>query len=205
MRQALRKTLANGVQLTIVPTDKFKTSAMRIALVLPLGGEAAAAHAALAPVLRRGTARYPDMTLLGSALDELYGARIEPVIRKVGDSLAIGFVSDVIDETYTAGTTGLTAQAAALLCAFWREPLLESGAFKTDYVDGEKENLAVRIEAQKNDPRSYAPRRLIEEMCRGEAFGQSEFGTAEGARALTAADLYAAYKDVLQNARIAPQ
>ncbi len=202
MKQALHKSLANGVGLTIVPTDKFKTSAMRIALVLPLGGAQASAHAVLPSVLRRGTAVAPDLQTLGRELDGLYGARVEPMIRKIGDSLAIGFVSDVIDETYAAGSSGLTARAAELLCAFWRAPLLENGAFKAEYADSEKENLAVRIEAQRNNPRAYAPRRLIELMCAGENFGQSEFGTAQGARALTAGALYEAYQNVLQNARI---
>lgn len=202
MEQALQKTLADGIQLTIVPTNKFKTSIMRFALILPLGGEKASAFAALAPVLRRGTAQHPDMQSIGAALDTLYGARVEPFTRKVGDNLAIGFISDVVDETYIAGSNGLTAQAVAMLCAFVNDPLLQDGVFAPEYVESEKENLAIRIEAMKNDPRSYAQRRVIEVMCKDEVFGQSEYGTAEGARALQAQTLFAAYQDALQNARI---
>lgn len=202
MERALRKTLADGVQLTVIPTDKFKTSVMRVALLLPLGGKMASAFAALAPVLRRGTKKHSNMQEIGSALDALYGARVEPITRKVGDNLAIGFVSDVINETYTKDGKGLTAQAAKLLCEFLSDPILQNNVFLPKYVDNEKENLAVRIEAMKNDPRSYAQRRVIEIMCEQEAFGQSEYGTADGARALDATTLYKAYQYALQNARI---
>lgn len=202
MQQMIRKTLGDGVQLTVVPSARFKTSVMSACLVLPLGGEDASAYAALPHVLRRGTAAYPDMQQLGAVLDELYGARIEPIVRKRGESLILGFLADVIDEKYATGNGGLTARAVDLLASFWQSPCLKDGAFAPDYVASEKENLADRIEALKNDPRSYALRRLHEIMCEGEAFGKSEYGTAEGARALTPEALYAAYQHALEGACI---
>ncbi|NCB28335.1 MAG: insulinase family protein [Clostridia bacterium] len=203
MQQMIRKTLGDGVQLTIVPSARFKTSVMSACLVLPLGGEEASARAALPRVLRRGTAAYPDMQQLGAALDELYGARIEPIVRKRGESLILGFLADVIDEKYAAADdTGLTARAVDLLASFWQTPYIKDGAFAPEYVASEKENLADRIEALKNDPRSYALRRLHEVMCEGEAFGLSEYGTAPGARALTPKALYAAYRHALEDACI---
>lgn len=202
MQQMIRKTLSNGVQLTIVPSTRFKTSVMSACLVLPLGGEEASARAAMPRVLRRGTAVYPDMQQLGAALDELYGARIEPIVRKRGESLILGFLADVIDEKYATNDNGLTARAVDLLASFWQSPYIKDGAFAPEYVAGEKENLADRIEALKNDPRSYAVRRLHEVMCAGETFGLSEYGTVEGARSLTPEALYTAYRHALEDACI---
>lgn len=200
MQPVIRKLLGGGTRLTVAPSEKFKTSVMSACLVLPLGGPEASARAALPHVLCRGTARYPDLLALGAALDELYGARVYPVVRKRGESLVIGLIGDVIDERYADGGEGLTARAAALLGDFWKRPYLINGTFSPDYTAVERENLADRIAALQNDPRAYAQRRLYEIMCAGEAFGESELGTAEGARALTPEALYEAYVHALAEA-----
>ena len=97
MQQVTRKTLGAGINLTCVTTPKFKRAVLRTMLVLPLGGEDAALRACLPQVLRRGTARLNDMQAFGTALDELYGARIEAANRR--KNLAIGFLSDCVIET----------------------------------------------------------------------------------------------------------
>ena len=100
MQQVTRKKLGAGVNLTCVTTPKFKRAVLRAALLLPLGGPDAALRACLPQVLRRGTAQLPDLRALGTTLDELYGARIEAIVRKEGETLVIGFLSDCIDEAY---------------------------------------------------------------------------------------------------------
>ena len=94
MQQVTRKKLGEGVSLTCITTPKFKRAVLRVMLLLPLGGPDSALRACLPQVLRRGTAALPDLRALGEALDELYGARIEAVVRKEGENLCIGFLSD---------------------------------------------------------------------------------------------------------------
>lgn len=202
MQQVTRKKLGAGVSLTCVTTPKFKRSVIRAALLLPLGGPDAALRAVLPHVLRRGTKRLTDLRQLGQALDELYGARIEATVRKEGETLVVGFLSDVIDETYTKGADGLTGKAIDLLTELLYDPYVKDGAFDADYTAGERDNLKDRIAAQKNDPRSYAPKRLTELMCADEAYGESALGTAEQADRITENKLYAAYQRALSEARI---
>ena len=145
MQQVTRKTLGAGINLTCVTTPKFKRAVLRTMLVLPLGGEDAALRACLPQVLRRGTARLNDMQAFGTALDELYGARIEAAVRKEGENLCIGFLSDCIDETYAPGADGLTAGVIGLLCDLLYDPYLQDGLFCAAYVEGERGNLIDRI------------------------------------------------------------
>ena len=56
-----RMELGQGVYFTYLPSDKFKTSFLSAQFVTPLRAETASAHALIPAVLRRGTARYPDM------------------------------------------------------------------------------------------------------------------------------------------------
>lgn len=202
MQQVTRKKLGAGVGLTCVTTPKFKRAVLRAALLLPLGGPDAARRACLPHVLRRGTRRLTDLQAFGCALDELYGARIEAMVRKEGETLVIGFLSDVIDERYAPGADGLTARVVQLLCETLYDPYLRDGVFDAGYVAGERDNLLDRIAAQKNDPRAYAPKRLTEIMCENEPYGQSALGTAEQAEKITENKLYAAYRRALDEARI---
>lgn len=202
MQQVTRKKLGAGIGLTCVTTPKFKRAVLRAALVLPLGGPDAALRAALPHVLRRGTVRLPDLRAFGAALDEMYGARIEAMVSKEGDNLVIGFLSDVIDEKYASGAEGLTERVVRLLADLLYDPYVQDGVFSPDYTAGERVNLMDRIAAQKNDPRAYAPKRLTELMCEGEAFGQSVLGTAAQAERITEQKLFAAYQRALSEGRM---
>ena len=202
MQRVTRKTLGAGINLTCVTTPKFKRAVLRAMLVLPLGGEDAALRACLPQVLRRGTARLNDMQAFGTALDELYGARIEAAVRKEGENLCIGFLSDCIDEAYAPGADGLTAGVIGLLCDLLYNPYLQDGLFCAAYAEGERGNLIDRIAALKNDPRSWAPRRLNEIMCENEDYGKSALGTIEQAERITSETLYAAYRRALSEAQV---
>ena len=63
-------------------------------------------------------------------------------------------------------------------------------------------NLIDRIAALKNDPRSWAPRRLNELMCENENYGKSALGTIEQAERITPETLYAAYRRALSEAQV---
>lgn len=202
MQQVTRRTLSEGVALTCVTTPRFKRSVLRAVLLLPLGGENAALRACLPQVLRRGTAEYTNLNALGAALDELYGARIESAVRKEGENLCIGFLADCIDEACVPDADGLTAQLVRLLASLLTEPYLPGGGFSADYVEGEKNALCDRIAALRNDPRSWAVRRLTALMCDSERYGASAFGTVENAREITAEKLFAAWREALSTAKI---
>ena len=202
MQQVTRKKLGAGVNLTCVTTPRFKRAVLRVGLLLPLGGPDSALRACLPQVLRRGTAKLPDLRAIGGALDELYGARIESAVRKEGESLCIGFLSDCIDEAYAPGADGLIAEVIRLLADLLYDPYLQDGVFCPDYTAGERGNLIDRIAAQKNDPRSWAPRRLTELMCENEPYGQPALGTAEQAQKITENKLYAAYQRALDEAQV---
>nr|WP_297179416.1 insulinase family protein [uncultured Agathobaculum sp.] len=202
MQQVTRKKLAEGVHLTCVTTPKFKRAVLRAALLLPLGGPDAALRACLPHVLRRGTRALPDLRAIGEALDGLYGARIEAVVRREGEHLAVGFLSDCIDEGCAPGADGLTAGVIRLLAELLCDPYTQDGAFCPDYTAGERENLIDRIAAQKNDPRVWAPLRLTQLMCADEAYGQPVHGTKAQAEKINEKKLYAAYQRALDEAQL---
>ena len=196
-----RPELAEGVRLTCVSTDAFKAAAFSAAFVLPLGAENAP-FALLPYLLYRGTEHCPNLTVLGETLDGLYGARVEPFVRKVGESLSIGFVAAGVDAGSVPAEEDPTGQIAHLLCDLMCRPCLENGRFRAAETESERQNLIDRIRALKNNPRTYAVRRTQEIMCKDEPFGACEYGSVEGVQALTPDLIWAAYQEVLQHARV---
>ena len=81
-----RQMLMENVYLTYIPSEKFKTSFFSAQMAVPLRAETAGLNALMVNVLSRGTARCPDMAAIGRELDMLYGARLEPTVRKKGET-----------------------------------------------------------------------------------------------------------------------
>ena len=93
--QVKRSELMPGVWLNYLHSDKFKTACLSLSLLTQLRRETAAQNALIPYVLRRGTTMYPDMEALSARMDELYGAIIEPVVRRVGEIQCLGFYASL--------------------------------------------------------------------------------------------------------------
>lgn len=106
-----RQALMENVYLNYIPSEKFKTGFLSAQLVMPLERESAALNALLVNVLSRGTVRCPDMAAISARLDALYGARLEPTVRKKGENQVFGLWPFSIDERVPAG--GGTAAGAS--------------------------------------------------------------------------------------------
>ena len=86
-----REELFPCVSLTALQTDKFKTGCLTAYLLTQLRRETAAENAVLPYVLRSGTASLPDMRSISEKLGALYGASVDPSVRKLGEIQAVGF------------------------------------------------------------------------------------------------------------------
>ena len=198
----IRTKLAEGVYLTILPARKFKTSLLSAQFVTPLTKESAAINALLPAVLRRGTARYPDLGSLSAELDRLYGAQIEYTIRKKGENQCIGFVANFLSDEYVPGGERLLEPVAALLGELICDPATRNGRFVPEYVEGERDNLVDAIRGIRNDKRDYASLRMLQELCAGENYGISRLGSEETAAKISAKKLYSAYTDLLSTGHL---
>ena len=196
------KRLADGVELSAIQTDKFKTGLLAVTLTIPLSGETATAGALIPEVLSRGSRNHPDMERLSAATDALYGASLGPAVRQRGESQCVSFLSSFIDDHYALDGSAVLEPTAALMGEVLLDPVLQEGAFRRDNVETEGVNLADRIEARVNDKRGWAVFRLIQEMCAGEAYAVDKLGSAQCARSMTAERLWADYRALLSRARV---
>lgn len=202
MEMPYRTELMPGVFLTAVQTRKFKSSYWSVRLLTPLTEETAALNAVLPRVLRRGTASCPDQERLAAALDEMYGGAVEPLVGKRGEIHCFGFVASFLDDALVPDETPLLDRAANLLGDLLLRPATRNGRLRSDYVDGERENLVSEIRSQINDKRSYAQTRMVEEMCAEESYRINRLGSLEQAQKINVTRLNRYYREVLSTARI---
>ena len=202
MESAIRQEILPKVNLTSIKTDKFKTGCISVTLMLQLQRETAAKNALLPAVLMRGCARYPDMEALSAATDELYGTRIEPVVRKKGETQCVGLYADFADGAYVPEGGELLEKVAELLGQILLFPATKAGLLNADYVKSERENLADKIRARINDKQLYASTRLNELMCPGENFAVDSLGSAEEALKITPQTLTKHYRRILETSAI---
>ncbi len=196
--ELIRRQLANGVRLSYLPSGKFKTDMMSANFVLPLKKETLETDSLLGPVLRRGSARYPDMKQISEALDLLYGAQVTPVFRRKSEYCCVGFTASCIDDAFTTGGEKLLEDVAEIMGGILLEPTLENGVFRSDYVAQEKDNLIDSIRSRINDKREWADYRLMQELCAGEAYGLSR--EEEAVEAITPESLFARWQEILATA-----
>ena len=94
-------TLLPGVTLRCFADARFKQGCLSLQLVRPMCAEEAALNALLPAVLLRGCRSCPDLRSITMRLDDLYGASVGTLVRRVGDYQTTGLYCSFIDDRYT--------------------------------------------------------------------------------------------------------
>ncbi len=197
-----RSELMPGVFLSHLRSDKFKTACMSLNLLTQLKRESAAMNALIPNVLARGTTRYPDMERLSARFDELYGAAVEPVNRRIGEVHCIGFFASFPEPAFLPGGEALLGEMSALMAEMLLSPNTRGGLLLPQYVESEKEKLLDLIRSRVNEKRSYAVQRCLEEMCCCEDYAVSRFGTLEDCEAIHYKKLTRHYRELLRKSPV---
>ena len=192
-------TPEEGFRVCSYETDRFKTGILSVNLVLPLEGNIA--EKALLPFLLCASCKdYPDLLSMNRAQAALYGAALSPRVAKHGEHLVLRMSVVQICDRFALEGESISLECAELLCKALFEPNAENGAFDAGEVEREKRLMLDRVEALKNNKRSYALKEMIGLMCADEAYSLPAMGTEEDLRALTPEQLYASWQDLLRSA-----
>ena len=194
--------LLPGVTLRCIPDTRFKHSCLSIQLLRPMDRQEAAMNALLPAVLLRGCESAPDLRAITLRLDDLYGAGVGALVRRVGDWQTTGFYCSFTEDRYAMSGDQILKPLVRFVRQLLLEPVLEQGCFRADFVESEKKNLIATIESQKNDKRAYAMDKLLRGMCSADSFGIPRLGFAEDVQAITNRGLYSHYQRVLQQSPV---
>ncbi len=191
-----------GITLRCFCDNRFKQGALSLQLVRPMAREEAALNALLPSVLLRGSENYPDLRCITRRLDELYGASVGPLVRRVGDYQTTGLYCGFMEDRFALPGDAVFAPMCELLRELLFAPALEEGVFVQRLVEGEKTNLIATLESQLNDKRAYAMEQMLRKMCAGDSFGIPRLGEKQQVAQITPAQLYAHYREVLRESPV---
>ena len=196
-------SLLPGVTLRCCRDLRFKQGALSIQFLRPMTAEEAPLNALLPAVLLRGSTHFPDLRAITLKLDDLYGASVSALVRRIGDCQTTGFYSGFLEDRFALSGDRILEPMTDFLGQLLLNPVLEDGAFRRDFVESEKKNLISTIESERNDKRAYAAGQLLRTMCREDSFGVPRLGSKSRVAQITPQTLYTHYRKVLQESPVA--
>lgn len=196
------RSICEGVSLTVLPTERFKSNLMVVKLSVPLKAETATHYSLLTNVLSRCCEEFPTLKSFNIALEELYAADLDAYVAKSGEVQNVCFKLSCIENAYTYDGADVLAGAMRLLGCMIFKPLLEDGVFPYYVVESEKKNLREEIESLKEDKARYALNRCIRAMCAKEAYSVSAVGETEVLEGINGKALKALYDQLLETAPV---
>ena len=158
------KRIADGISLSVMPSDKFKAGVIALSLTVPLTRKGSAYNHILSGLLRRGTRKYPDMSSLNRRLDELYGSYVEIKSNHVGNNLSLSFVCEILDNKYIPDGTDTLGGVIDIVADMLLHPLFSDESFDSAIFDQEIRVILDALNAEINNTRAYAIKRCAELM-----------------------------------------
>lgn len=192
----------NGLNLHVIPNDKFKTVNIVIKFKAPLSRDTITKRALVPYVLQQGPKEYPSRKKLQIALDDLYGAVLSIDGGKKGNNHILSFRLEVANEKFIPGESNIIEDAIRLLKEVIFKPNVSNDSFDNEIFNREKDTLRQKIKSVIDDKMKYANMRLIDEMCEGEAYQLHVSGYEEDLDKITASDLYQYYMNLLKEDQV---
>ncbi|KYD00075.1 EF-P 5-aminopentanol modification-associated protein YfmF [Heyndrickxia sporothermodurans] len=187
----------NGYTLHIVKTNKYKTNTLVWKMKAPLTEETVTLRALLPNVLQSSTKQYPTTTALRTYLDDLYGAGFFVDLAKKGEYHIMSFSIDIANEKFLKDPTPLLQKGINFLSEVILNPNVENESFHPQTVEKEKRTLKQRIQSIYDDKMRYSSVRLVEEMCKDEAYAFDANGVSEKVDEITPKRLYDYYQKAI--------
>lgn len=188
---------ANGVNLHLVPSKKYKTINIVAKFKAPLMRDTITKRALLPYLLRQGTKSYPSRSEMQAKLDDLYGAVLSIDGAKKGDNHIISVRMEMANQKFIPNESSILDDAIALLTEVMLHPNVKENAFDPTVFNREIETLKQKMGAIIDDKMSYANMRLIDEMCEGEAYQLHVHGYEEDLSSITPENLYDYYQKLI--------
>ena len=195
--------LKNGINLHIIPTNKFKTNLMVVFLTTELNRENVTKNALISTILRRGSKTMPSQEEISKNLEEMYGATFNCGLDKTEDNQVLKFFIETVNDNFLPkNNINIMENSIQKLIELVFDPYIENEGFKEQYVEQEKNRVREWIEARKDNKASYALEQCIEEMYKNQNFGLYKYGYIEDLDNINAKNLFEYYQTLIKECKI---
>lgn len=194
--------LLPGVTLRCFPDKRFHQGCLSLQFLRTMCREEAAMNALIPAVLLRGSESCPDLRTITQRLDDLYGASVNALVRRIGDYQTVGLYCGFMEDKFALSGDQVMEPMIDFLGELLLRPVTENGVFSTEFVESEKRNLITTLQTERNDKRAYAAAQMLKKMCSADSFGIPRLGEEEQVAAITAESLWQHYRRVLKESPV---
>ncbi len=198
----IKKSIADGVNLTKIIDKKFKNNTIFVRFITKLNEDTVSANALVPNLLVTTNEDYPTRTQLTTKLSELYGSGLATINHKMSDNQVVGISANCICDDYALNGENVTSEVTDILLASIFRPIIENGGFEKMNFDLRKQELVDSIENEINNKRIYTVLLANRIIYKDEPSVLPSYGTKEGAEKLTSQIVYEAYRNLLKTAQI---
>ena len=157
--------ISPGVNLRYMQASRFKQGCLSIQFLRPMSAAEAGTNALIPAVLLRGCCSWPDLKQITERLDDLYGASIGTLVRRIGDYQTTGFYCGFIEDRFALDGDAILGPMADLVAQLLLEPIEEDGGFSRDFTESEKRNLISAIDSERSNKGAYTASKLLKILC----------------------------------------
>ncbi len=197
-----RTEIDGGIGFSSIIDEKFKSCSLTVKFIIGLDRSTAAENVLAVSALTDTSSDYNTIAAMSEALTELYGAGLSSSARKRGDLQILSVNSSWLADRYALDGEDISGEMLNIFSGCLFRPNVVNGEFEAESFRINKMELLDRIEAELNNKSGYALSRAQEIAFSGEPAENSCYGFIDTAEAATASSVYAAYKRIMQSARI---
>lgn len=189
--------LLPGITLRYIHATRFKQGCLTIQFLRPMDAQEAGINALIPAILLRGCKDYPDLQRITDRLDDLYGASIGTLVRRIGDYQTTGFYCGFIEDRFALSGDQILSPMIDLVQRLLMNPIEEDCGFSQDFTESEKRNLISAIDSERSNKGAYAATQLFKLLCAKDSFGVPRLGEIAQIRQIDHRSALAHYRKVL--------
>lgn len=187
-----------GVTLDFIASKQFKTSRINLTFVTAaVSKKTVALRTLIANMLEVSSQKYPDQKAISDQLAFLYGATFGTSVNRRGNLHLVNFEMRVVNDHYLKEKQQLLTEAINFLQELIFNPLVTNQAFDQTMFTLQQKNLIAYLESIKDNKQAYALQRLQQAYFEDPVHQIPPYGDKENLAALTAAECYAYYQEML--------
>ncbi|MCA9765276.1 MAG: insulinase family protein [Carnobacterium sp.] len=194
--------LTEGVNLHIIPTEKYKTVRIVIKFRASLDKKTITKRALLSSLLETNSEKYPTQTALRSELSNLFGASFGSSVTKKGAFHVLTLSLNVVNENYLTMSDSIVVKSIDFLKEIIFRPNVTDERFNQATFIREKENLVDYYDSIADDKQTYANLELQKLFFEEDDQKIPSIGTKEDLDEITEETIYHYYKKMLQEDQV---
>lgn len=197
----MRYQLPKGINLQVVPTNKFTVTKLLISFATPQTMTNATVRNLLANLLVSGSQKYPSQTAIARQLANMYGADLNAYVARIGTAHTVRFSLTFVNDRFS--TAGMLKKQLNFMSDILFQPLLLNNRFDQKIWQVQKDNLAAAYQSVKDDKQYYAVQQLMKQYyCDASPMQIPSVGNERDLATLTNDQTVAAYRSMLANDQV---